>query len=169
MRPLFIVVAVAVCSCFMLMKGPTFMKIEPIGAAVGIGIGIGIVAALAVLACEALFKKKHDNKATTAAAATTAATASLELGVVENKTTEDESSPSLPDANKKNQEKNQEKNEEKNDEEDNRSTISSTLQERAKEVENASKREGAEKPFVPLLVSTQVFLNMIASLLVYYN
>ena len=145
------------------------MKIEPIGAAVGIGIGIGIVAALAVLACEALFKKKHDNKATTAAAATTAATASLELGVVENKTTEDESSPSLPDANKKNQEKNQEKNEEKNDEEDNRSTISSTLQERAKEVENASKREGAEKPFVPLLVSTQVFPNVIASLLVYYN
>ena len=169
MRPLFIVVAVAVCSCFMLMKGPTFMKIEPIGAAVGIGIGIGIVAALAVLACEALFKKKHDNKATTAAAATTAATASLELGVVENKTTEDESSPSLPDANKKNQEKNEEKNEDKNEEDDNRSTISSTLKERAKEVENASKREGAEKPFVPLLVSTQVFPNVIASLLVYYN
>ena len=50
LRPLFVVVAVAVCACFMLIKGPEIMKIKPVGAAVGIGVCVGVFAALIVIA-----------------------------------------------------------------------------------------------------------------------
>ena len=52
MRPLFVAVAVAVCSCFILMKGPSFMKIKDIGIAVLVGISIGIFCAIIVIIYE---------------------------------------------------------------------------------------------------------------------
>jgi phosphate/sulfate permease len=59
MRPFFIVVAVSVCACFMLLKGPEFLKIEPTGLAIAIGISIGIVVSGLVSVYEHWCKKKN--------------------------------------------------------------------------------------------------------------
>ena len=162
LRPLFIIVAVSVCACFMLIKGPEAIKIKPIGLAIGVGIGIGVGTALIILLIEeAMRMRSRAKRKRPAAEVAEVATVrsdhdemSLTMAQVEAGGADAEANAEVIELGcvTRGEGYDDRDGDADGDGEGEGTASMDSDREKSREVAAASRREGAEKPFVPLLI-----------------